>query len=574
MIVKNESDVIERCLASILPHVDAAVIVDTGSTDDTVDLCFRMLGTATGLMDWDVICSDWNGFAESRNEALEAARVLCQDIDKSAPRCPEWNPNEEDWLLFTLDADEIFEPEPGFQWPTSDFDGWHVWVDLAGVRFTRTLLTKASTPWRYEGELHEDVVLDRPYNVSPPPPDCVVRSTRDGARAKNPNRYAEDAARLRAALAKDPNDPRTVFYLANSLRDAGQHEEALAWYDKRAAMTGLEQETWACLHERARCMILAGKPAQEIVEAHLMAINFRPSRAETVAQLAMYFRLIGMPALDKLFADVGRRMAIPDDVMFVDRAAYGAQARIGIISAPRDNAFPLPLTITAAIASDCTVAPGNMRVFWDSTKALGAPVAVSPNTEEGLAEIRRGGIYGTLNLCRALEWTAQAPVCVVLEDDVLFARDWLQRATAILETCERSGGPTLVNIHHMHGVLEAVAHDTGLRIGQDAVFDADEHTWPNGSQGLVCRPDTARRLASMLREHMAHPDIEERKAWAMDVGILRACRSGVARMVFSDPCLLMHNDAAPSTWASKDERWLNDDNAHRMLRQTRRFRPC
>ena len=37
MIVKNESAVIERCLASLRDHIDAWVIVDTGSTDDTMD---------------------------------------------------------------------------------------------------------------------------------------------------------------------------------------------------------------------------------------------------------------------------------------------------------------------------------------------------------------------------------------------------------------------------------------------------------------------------------------------------------------------------------------------------------
>ena len=35
MIVRDESAVIERCLASVRPHVDHWVIVDTGSVDDT-----------------------------------------------------------------------------------------------------------------------------------------------------------------------------------------------------------------------------------------------------------------------------------------------------------------------------------------------------------------------------------------------------------------------------------------------------------------------------------------------------------------------------------------------------------
>ncbi|HWJ80268.1 MAG TPA: glycosyltransferase, partial [Niallia sp.] len=35
MIVKNEENVIERCLSSVKPIVDEMIIVDTGSSDST-----------------------------------------------------------------------------------------------------------------------------------------------------------------------------------------------------------------------------------------------------------------------------------------------------------------------------------------------------------------------------------------------------------------------------------------------------------------------------------------------------------------------------------------------------------
>ncbi len=38
MIVKNESQVIERCLKCVSDLVDEIVIVDTGSTDDTMSI--------------------------------------------------------------------------------------------------------------------------------------------------------------------------------------------------------------------------------------------------------------------------------------------------------------------------------------------------------------------------------------------------------------------------------------------------------------------------------------------------------------------------------------------------------
>jgi glycosyltransferase involved in cell wall biosynthesis len=41
MIVKNEEDVIERCLKSASDVSDEIIIVDTGSNDSTKEICAR-----------------------------------------------------------------------------------------------------------------------------------------------------------------------------------------------------------------------------------------------------------------------------------------------------------------------------------------------------------------------------------------------------------------------------------------------------------------------------------------------------------------------------------------------------
>ena len=45
MIVKNESKIIERCITSALPIIDAVSICDTGSTDNTVEVIEKFLKT-------------------------------------------------------------------------------------------------------------------------------------------------------------------------------------------------------------------------------------------------------------------------------------------------------------------------------------------------------------------------------------------------------------------------------------------------------------------------------------------------------------------------------------------------
>ncbi|MGU3442373.1 glycosyltransferase [Bacillus cereus] len=78
MIVKDEENWISNCLNSVANHVDEIIIVDTGSTDQTVEIC-KKFHSKIFHFDWD------ESFANARNYGLEHA--------------------SSDWILW-LDADE------------------------------------------------------------------------------------------------------------------------------------------------------------------------------------------------------------------------------------------------------------------------------------------------------------------------------------------------------------------------------------------------------------------------------------------------------------------------------------
>lgn len=82
VITKNEEGQIARCLNSV-PFANQKVVVDSGSSDRTVEI-------ARGLGAQVVQTSDWPGFGPQKNRALEWARgdwVLSLDADEylSAP---------------------------------------------------------------------------------------------------------------------------------------------------------------------------------------------------------------------------------------------------------------------------------------------------------------------------------------------------------------------------------------------------------------------------------------------------------------------------------------------------------
>lgn len=81
MIVKDEAGNLPRSLAPLLPHVDEAVVVDTGSTDGTPELAER-LGARVHHFAWT------HDFAAARNFSLKQATgkwIMWLDADNRVP---------------------------------------------------------------------------------------------------------------------------------------------------------------------------------------------------------------------------------------------------------------------------------------------------------------------------------------------------------------------------------------------------------------------------------------------------------------------------------------------------------
>ncbi len=83
MVVKNEANRLARCLQSAQSAVDEMIVLDTGSTDETMAIA-QSFGATVPTFPWN------NRFADARNEALKYATG--------------------DWVL-VLDADETLAPE-------------------------------------------------------------------------------------------------------------------------------------------------------------------------------------------------------------------------------------------------------------------------------------------------------------------------------------------------------------------------------------------------------------------------------------------------------------------------------
>lgn len=207
MIVKDEEETLEDCLVSLRGLVDRVDIVDTGSTDGTVDLA-RRLGANVSHVEWR------DDFAWARNQALELSRdahfVLQVDADE---RIVCAAPGEFRSFLATFGSEY-----KGFQPRIYNYGDVHRTTVSSEFRATRLFTTDDT---EFVGAIHEAPVLISAGGVSVPasPLDMFaidhIGYSREfvGARDK-----AARNIRIAEADAEVEEGFRTLFHLARSLQ--------------------------------------------------------------------------------------------------------------------------------------------------------------------------------------------------------------------------------------------------------------------------------------------------------------------------------------------------------------------
>jgi tetratricopeptide (TPR) repeat protein len=146
MIVRDEQEMLGRCLDAVRSAVDEMVIVDTGSRDATIEIA-RSFGA-------QVIEREWTGsFGEARNVAFDAATG--------------------DWTL-VLDADEVLVREDAQLLRSLTGRTWREAFYVAETNYTgeldagtavthNTLRVFRNRPqYRYRGRLHEQIASTLP----------------------------------------------------------------------------------------------------------------------------------------------------------------------------------------------------------------------------------------------------------------------------------------------------------------------------------------------------------------------------------------------------------------------------
>ena len=305
-MVKNESKIILRSMEAAAAFVDAFVVCDTGSTDNTVDLAKDFIEKSN--KPGGIVVHSWQNFGHNRTLSFMA----CRDFVKAVLG---WDLARTYCLL--LDGDMVFRWTPEFSRDCLTGAGYSLIQKSGALHYYNARLLRLSDDWKCIGATHE--YWGGPGTKNLPVSTIWIDDLNDGG--SKSDKFQRDARLLEAEREEQPNNPRTWFYLAQTYKDLGRIDDAIKAYERRIEIGGWREEVWYSHYMLSKLYATKNDLAMaEIWGSRAMA--FHGARAEAVYNLCRLFRERGQHYKAWYYYTVGSKIPFPDDVLFLETSVY------------------------------------------------------------------------------------------------------------------------------------------------------------------------------------------------------------------------------------------------------------
>lgn len=294
-IVKNESKTIERCLNSVKDIIDYFIIIDTGSTDNTIEIINKWT-EKTGICG-EIYQHKWVNFSVNRTEALQLAK------------------GKSDYALL-MDADEVIISN-NFNKESLTADAYYLHY-VGDCDYAQILLINNRLNWVYKSVTHEYIYSDEAKTYVDIK-TLQMQHFYDGG--NRTDKFNRDIALLKQGIIDEPNNSRYYFYLGQSHKDLEMYQEAIDYYVKTINLSNWVEEGFYSRYQIALCFERLGK-INEAKIAYLKAWEFRPTRAEALYHLAVLCRNNKEYQQAYLFCKRALEIPYPSDHLFLEKSVY------------------------------------------------------------------------------------------------------------------------------------------------------------------------------------------------------------------------------------------------------------
>lgn len=293
IMVKNEAPVIRETLQ---PFIDSGVkeylLYDTGSSDNTPEIA-KELFQKHHIDNAHIICETFVDFSTSRNRALDLA-------DQKFPNATFFIMPDAEWYLHNGTGLMKFCEEHR----EDSCSSYLMRISNKSYNLYKSCLLRRDKHERFVGAVHEWLNTMSQARV---PDDIYLewRPCEHGVKKSN-TRFARDRDLLLREYEKNPKDPRTLFYLAQTYSCSSDWMPAYKYYTERSKLKGSPEEDWTTFYRLGVLIEKIGETDQTFtwqmaLDHYLTAYSLRPQRIEPLIMIANHYLHAEQPTLAHLF---------------------------------------------------------------------------------------------------------------------------------------------------------------------------------------------------------------------------------------------------------------------------------
>jgi glycosyltransferase involved in cell wall biosynthesis len=331
-ICKNEAHVINRMLESSKSINDLIVAVDTGSSDNTIEL-IKKFGEDNNIPTY-VFERPFDTFDKSRNFGMEKVKEVVDELKWDANNTWSW------WY----DCDEQVIINPKFNKNQFNKDLFMINAKIGQMAYTRNTFCRVSklvSSFEWYGPVHEFINAKDQTITSGLAENIEINVSMDGASWKGDisQKYLSHSHKLEAYIAENRTDPRWIFYTAQSYHDSAsmkdnreENEERLRrsmkYYKERVSRTdGYPEEIYYSQYRVGAIMRILDEPWHLTHQELLKAYSIDPLRAESIKTIIDYYLQMGEWHTAYIYTKFAKmnfhgKSPYPTRLLFIDEATY------------------------------------------------------------------------------------------------------------------------------------------------------------------------------------------------------------------------------------------------------------
>lgn len=328
-ICKDESHVIERMLNSSKGILDLILAIDTGSTDNTIEL-IKKYGTDNNIPTF-VFERPFDSFDKSRNHGFEKLREVIKELS--------WKPEEVFSMWYDCDEQLVIDPKFNKNQFVKDF--YMMDTSIGAMQYTRNTFCRMSKAFRWYGPVHEFIVCDDKDVTSGLAENIGVSVSMDGASWQGDvsQKYLSHSHKLEAYIAENREDPRWIFYTAQSYHDSSSMKDnsdenkerlrrSIKYYKERTERNdGYAEEIYYSHYRIGSIMKTLEEPWKDTMQQCLKAYACDPARGESIKIIIDHYLQMGEWSLAYLYSKFAietfhGKSPYPNRLLFVDNILY------------------------------------------------------------------------------------------------------------------------------------------------------------------------------------------------------------------------------------------------------------